>query len=93
MKVIVTKHALTSGVKIVEATESDYPGMATQSVGNRLIHFHKPDWHVNQASALAQVHKMRDAKVKSLKKALERIVIKHDRACIQIIDAHNLARH
>ena len=73
MKLYVTKHALTTGVRLCEAEiDAGYPNVATvqwpidgRTIGVSVVGL---DWHRDIDSATAQVRKMIDAKRKSLLK-------------------------
>lgn len=72
--VFITKYALTEGIlkKIVETTL--HPSMVCV-VDNNLQAFHGEgkEWHRTMESAKARATKMRDDKIKSLEKQLQKI--------------------
>ena len=70
----VTKYALTQGIeKIeVEVCGKDYPEMV-KSIAGMGGHYHNADWHRTWAAAKAQAEKMRENKIASLEKSLEKM--------------------
>lgn len=75
IKVIITKYALTSGMKQAEAklcSNSEGRMIATKENGYT-VYYHKPHWHTSHEEANAQVRKMIEAKIKSIKKTLAKM--------------------
>lgn len=72
MKVWITKYALTSGIveKEVETTHAESMVCATD---NPLACYHKPFWHTSREEAVAHAEKLRQAKIKSVKKQLDKL--------------------
>ncbi len=77
--VYVTKYALTQGILVYHNAEvcTDVHILVppTTSAGY-LQHFHKPDWHENEADARNRCLDLKNAKIKSLEKALHKLVTK-----------------
>lgn len=78
MKFYITKYALTKG--IIEAhgeitTTSPEMCIVTIQSGHRAYedYFNVPDWHLMQEDAICRAEIMRDSKLKSLKKQIERL--------------------
>lgn len=70
MKVWVTKYALTEGVFVIEANQSDFaPTMIYTDRG----YFHKPHWHETRDEAQARAAVMADKKMKSLWKQINKL--------------------
>lgn len=73
----ITKYALTQGVyevngeQCLDINENMISVVGRNGFGN--ICYHRPDWYTSQAEADAQVRKMIDAKIKSLKKSLAKM--------------------
>lgn len=75
MKVFITKYALTSGIKEIEAEETTIPGMI-KDTGQRftsMYHTEGKDWHRTIESAVKRAEDMRDRKIASLKKQLGKL--------------------
>lgn len=71
MKVLITKYALTDGIQEIEVEEcgSDMvrtPGSFTQ-------YFHKGEWFVLRADAVADAEQRRQRKLKSLRKSITKM--------------------
>jgi len=75
ISVFITKYALTSGITQVEAEIcSDISEKMISTVENGYTHcYHKPHWHTTKEEANAQVRKMIEEKIKSLKKSLAKM--------------------
>jgi hypothetical protein len=70
----VTKYALTTG--IYEADGIYFEDSNTNMVrvhGTFDDYLHGSDWHISKQSAIAQAEKMRQAKIKSVKKQLAKL--------------------
>jgi hypothetical protein len=85
MKAIITKYALTSGVKVLEGKEHPKERMFEHltSSGYRW-YLHGNDWHKNKQSALSWLAVMRKKKEASLKKQLSELEAKHAKAILAI---------
>lgn len=74
MKFYITKYALTQGIIVrcgdVQPTRTDVIH-TINGVYNE--YFHKPFWHVRKEDAIEHAEKMRDSKLKSLAKQIERL--------------------
>ncbi len=69
-KVWISKYALTKGVYEMEAKII----RGTMCEGNTIWDlFHKPHWHHTKEEAIAQAGKMREAKLKSLQKQIDKL--------------------
>jgi hypothetical protein len=69
MKVYVTKHAMSTGVFVGNA-EACGDSETMVKVGGS--YYQGKDWHRDRADAVRRVIEMRDAKVKSLRNALQK---------------------
>ena len=89
MKAIITKYALTSGIKTVEGTFSNPGGRRMLSVGRAGFqdHFHGSDFHDNQVDARKDLLKRRQRKIKSFQCAWVRL----DEKYMQAVEAINAA--
>ena len=70
----ITKYALTNGIKKCEVedcfdTSPDYVKDRTAQWGGG---YHRKDWHRTREAAVARAEEMRLAKIKSLRKSLEK---------------------
>lgn len=73
MKVWITKHVLSTGIKELEVTQSDYcPDMVCGKAWNECFHGEGKDWHRTHKSAVFRAEEMRKKKIASLKKQLEK---------------------
>jgi hypothetical protein len=70
MKVYVTKYAMSTGT-FVGTAERCGDSETMVKVGGS--YFHGKDWHRDRGDAIRRVVEMRDAKVKSLRKSLQKI--------------------
>jgi len=68
-KYYITKYALTSGVILVEGEKTSWDKVIR--VKNTC--YHRPDWHTSWDLAKIQIQKMKDAKIKSLIKQLDKL--------------------
>jgi hypothetical protein len=74
IKAWITKHALTEGIVMVDAEVSGegrtisygHPGFSVQ-------YAHGKDWHRTPEAAIARAEEMLAAKIKSLKKSIEKL--------------------
>lgn len=75
MKVWITKYALTKGIfeTDVEVCREINPDMVKQTGIQWPQYFHKPHWHESWGDAAAQAERMRQAKLKSLKKQIAKL--------------------
>ena len=75
MKVWITKYALTRG--IIEAdgelTSSDSVSILNRDLSLPTHWFYKGDWHSDKESAIAKAEEMRQKKIESLKKQIEKL--------------------
>lgn len=78
IKVWITKYALTYGIEEKEA-ERDMkvsPDMITivnKDTMNEFYHGEGKEWHLTKESAIKKTEEMRDKKIKSLQKQLEKL--------------------
>lgn len=71
----ITKYALSAGIHRARLRLCDADGMV-EEVGQRwatYYHGEGKDWHRTYASALKRAEAMRDAKIKSLRKSLDKM--------------------
>jgi hypothetical protein len=82
MKVWITKYCLTDGIQACEANINrvfdtivsvDVPGGVNGHVNYHKPFYHKPFWHTTEAEAVAHAEKIRDRKIASLKKAINKL--------------------
>jgi hypothetical protein len=74
MKIYVTKYALTSGIQIYDANLIQDTKICVVEVNSSSsMYFHDNEWHEDKESAVKQAEIMKDKKIKSLKKSLEKI--------------------
>jgi hypothetical protein len=71
MKVFITKYALTKG--IIE-TECKISETSPSMVYDKHNYYHKPYWHENKQDAINQCEKMRNAKLRSLRISIQKII-------------------
>jgi hypothetical protein len=70
----VTTHALTSGIKVVEAKlGADDDTFIEYSVRGFWFHAHSQDWHQTPEAALARAEEMRQEAIVALKKRLAKL--------------------
>lgn len=80
--VYVTKYALTQGIlvyhnaKVCVDVNRNMIAIPPTTSACYLQHFHKPDWHENEADARNRALDLKNAKIKSLEKALHKLVTK-----------------
>lgn len=75
-KYYITRYALTGGIKEVEAELSkSYPTMISyaDADGKYRQTAHGNDWHTTKEAAIARAEEMRTAKIKSLRKSIEKM--------------------
>jgi len=70
-KVWISKYALTRGLYMEEVESTHVESMV--SIPNGIMCFHKPGWHETKEEAIAQAEKMRQAKLKSLQKQIDKL--------------------
>ena len=77
MKVFITKFALTRGIVEIDAeicsTISKNMIQTTADKGRFDIYYHKPDWHESKDDAIKKANEMRDKKIASLKKQIQKL--------------------
>ena len=76
MKVWITKYALTEGIQEIEADDrSGGDGMVKRIDADWGPYFHGEgkEWHRSRDAAVVRAEAMRQAKIKSVKKQLERL--------------------
>jgi hypothetical protein len=78
VKVYITKYALTRGIMVVDAEQSDiYPEMIDfrmpASEGAYKTYAHKPDWWTTWAEAEHRAFILLNAKIESHEKAIKRL--------------------
>lgn len=80
MKVWITKYALTQGILEREAERTRFDDMISVKTPNSFTqYFHKDEWFADKQDAIKKAEAMRDAKIKSLDKAKQKILkIKFD---------------
>ena len=74
MKVWITKYALTSGIKEIEC--EDCENGAVKEIENSLPTFYHgegKEWHQTKESAIQKAEEMRQNKIASLKKQIEKL--------------------
>lgn len=72
MRVWITKYALTRGVFTANVDEPtpDYPHTIEDRMLSIVQYYHGSNWHRSRPAAIARVEVMRQAKLKSLTKAI-----------------------
>lgn len=75
MKVWITKYAMTSGVITAEAEEVGQAMCVVRAKkqGQFAGYFDGNDWHTDEAKAIERFNQMRQKKIASLKKQLEKV--------------------
>lgn len=73
MKVYITQYALTDGIYTAEVEHSIYDTMVVEKNKGPLRTYHKPNWHTTKEEAIKRAEKMREDKIRSLKKSLDRM--------------------
>ena len=68
----ITRYALTKGVFSIKV-EDCYDTTMVQDVGNTCSYYHGKDWHKTRKEAVKRANEMRDKKLASLKKSIERL--------------------
>ena len=73
MRVFITKYALTKG--IIETEAKDIGDDMIEIVGKYPIYYHKDgrEWHKTKESAIKKAEEMRQKKIASLKKQIEKL--------------------
>lgn len=74
MKVWITRYALTTGITEVEAEDCG-DDMIRVREGSGFLFYHKEgrDWHRTKESAVAKAEEMRQKKITSLKKQIDKL--------------------
>lgn len=72
MKVWITRFALTKGIIETDA-EVCIAGGGSMIKTVNLGYFHKSDWYKEKSQAICRAQLMREAKIKSLKKTIEKL--------------------
>lgn len=70
MKVYITKYALTAGI---EEAEAEIEGKMAIVKKKYSAYFHGSEWHLTRSSAIEQAEIMRERKIASLRKSIEKI--------------------
>jgi hypothetical protein len=77
VKVWITKYALSSGIREEEAEICEDVNVEMIRVGKQVTmcseYFHGEDWHRTREGAVARAEKMREKKIASLKKKIEKL--------------------
>jgi len=73
MKVYITKYALTKGVIEMEVNISHASTMVVANDRFRTT-YHKPFWHENEQDAIIHANKMRENKINSLQKQIDKLI-------------------
>jgi len=82
VKVWITKYALSAGIKVMQASLSNYDSSSATVLGRwgHVKHYFKPDWHTSFHGALARAEDMQARriesqarKIASLRKALAKM--------------------
>ena len=75
MKVWITKYALSTGIKEIEANVSSVSSDMVTESGSIWNHFHGEgrDWHRSREAATAKAEEMRKAKIVSLRKQIAKL--------------------
>lgn len=74
MKVWITKYALSTGIKELEVEQSDgFLDMVRGKLLNDYYHGEGMDWHRTYESATVRANEMRQKKIASLKKQIEKL--------------------
>lgn len=76
MKVWITKYALTVGVIEKEVEQDDEMPNMVKSIhieDRWQPYFHRPHWWPTEESAILRAEQMRNAKIKSLEKQIEKL--------------------
>ena len=73
MKVWITKYALTDGIIEAEAKDCGYGMIETVGKYSNYFHGEGRQWHKEKESAITKAEEMRQKKIASLKKQIERL--------------------
>ena len=75
MKVWITKYALTKGIIEVdgELISSDFVSILNRGVSLPTHWFYKGDWHSDKQSAIKKAEEMRQKKIESMKKQIQKL--------------------
>lgn len=70
MKAIITKYALSAGIKVLEGTHDPASETHMFSTDGWDGYYHRDDWHTDKQSALKKVREMASRKRESLRRSL-----------------------
>jgi hypothetical protein len=73
MKVYITKHALTEGIYEIEAEKCEQPDMISFKGPYCTSYFFGKDWHKTRSDAVKRAYDMKETKIKSIKRQLQKI--------------------
>lgn len=75
MKVWITKYALTKGIIEADAklTSSNSVSIMELNTDLKMHWFYKGDWHSDKESAIKKAEEMRQKKIESLKKQIQKL--------------------
>lgn len=73
IKVWITKHALTEGIKVVDAEVCGDGSMVSYGNAGCSMYAHGKDWHKTPEAAMDRAEEMRKAKIASLRKSIAKI--------------------
>ncbi len=73
MDIYVTKYALTKGIEKVSARIDGELAAEDVKSWRRYFHGEGREWHRTMKAAVAKAEQMRDAKIKSLRKAISKL--------------------
>jgi len=73
MKVWITKYAITRGIVEAESTPIEGDAVVAKIPDQWENYFRKPYWHETKEAAIAQAETMRQKKIKSLEREIEKI--------------------
>lgn len=75
MKVWITKYALTKGIIEVdgELISSDFVSILNRGASLPTHWFYKGDWHSDKQSAIKKAEEMRQKKIESMKKQIQKL--------------------
>ena len=74
MKVWITKYAMTSGIKEIECEDCENGAVKeTENPFPKFYHDEGKEWHRTKESAIQKAEEMRQKRIKSLKKQIEKL--------------------
>lgn len=74
MKVWITKYALSAGIIESEADELGQNSIRSLDAAHKYSpYFHRPHWWPTKESAILRAEQMRNAKIKSMEKQIEKL--------------------